>query len=499
VPRRPEEGKKNVPIKEGKMSDNRPQDELEPTENLVDGLATGHMSRDEFIKRASLLGLSSTAIGGMLAVTGKATAGDLHEARRLAGSTVNLLVPAEGAQLGVKDKMAYMKKQFGINVNMTALPVGPLNEKLLASVKQSSGTYDLISVLGFTVAGFVGAGYFTDLTPYVKKLPASYGYPSDYPKGELDYLSNFNVKKQTFGGRTPYLIPGLYAGPIILYYRTDLFKKAGLAPPRTWKQYLTVAKKLNTNGIAGNTMVAKSGDVSMFLVDWYSRFAGMGGKLMSGSPQQKNFTPHLTSPVAVAALQHMVDCVKLSTPGVLSYDFTISTDAFSAGKTAMMCMWSTIAGPVFNPKTSKVANKVAVLTTPGNTPALQGNIVRGGWGMGIPKNAKNKDGAWTILTYLCSRDWGKFEVAAHQTDPARTSVFNDPALNRKFPYLRAAGQANARARILEIANIPETFELITDAAQQFAAALSGSSSAAAACKAANDQWITVLKRGGHLK
>ena len=119
--------------------------------------------------------------------------------------------------------------------------------------------------------------------------------------------------------------------------------------------------------------------------------------------------------------------------------------------------------------------------------------------MGIPKNAKNKDGAWTILTYLCSRDWGKFEVAAHQTDPARNSVFNDPALNRKFPYLRAAGQANARARILEIANIPETFELITDAAQQFAAALSGSSSAAAACKAANDQWITVLKRGGHLK
>ena len=46
---------------------------------------------------------------------------------------------------------------------------------------------------------------------------------------------------------------------------------------------------------------------------------------------------------------------------------------------------------------------------------------------------------------------------------------------------------------------PETFELITDAAQQFAGALSGSSSAAAACKAANDQWIQVLKRGGHLK
>ena len=37
--------------------------------------------------------------------------------------------------------------------------------------------------------------------------------------------------------------------------------------------------------------------------------------------------------------------------------------------------------------------------------------------------------------------WGKFEVSAHQTDPARNSVFYDPALNKKFPYLEPqAGQ-----------------------------------------------------------
>ena len=111
----------------------------------------------------------------------------------------------------------------------------------------------------------------------------------------------------------------------------------------------------------------------------------------------------------------------------------------------------------------------------------------------------NKAGAWTILTYLCSRQWGLYEVAAHQTDPTRNSVFNSAALNRKYPYLRAAGLANARARILEIANIPETFELITDAAVEFSAALNGSATAAQACKKANDKWISVLKRGGHLK
>jgi len=464
---------------------------------FADALASGELSRRELIQRGTALGIGAAGIGGMLVAAGKADASDVRVAQGLAGGTVNLLIPAEGAQLGVQDKIADMKKKLGVTVKMTALAVGPLNEKLAQSVKLKKGNYDAISVLGFTVAQFVGGGNFMPLNSLVKKLPASYGFPKDFAPTELKYTGYFNTKTQTFGGPTLYLIPGLYAGPIIMYYRKDLLSKAGVAVPTTWDEYLAAAQKLNSGGIAGNTMVAKSGDVSMFLVDWYSRFKGMGGKLMSGSPAAKNFTPQLTSPEGVAALQNMVDCAKASTPAVLSYDFTASTNAFSAGKTAMMCMWSTIAGPIYNPKSSKVAGNVGVALTPG-TGANRGRIVRGGWGIGIPKNSQNKDGAWAVIAYLTSKAWGKYEVAAHQTDPTRNSVFNDPALNKKFPYLKTAGQANAQAQILEIANIPETFELITDASQQFAAALAGSASAADAAKAANDSWVTVLKRGGHL-
>jgi multiple sugar transport system substrate-binding protein len=283
---------------------------------------------------------------------------------------------------------------------------------------------------------------------------------------------------------------------VVLYYRKDLFKAAGLRPPTTWSGYLNAAKKLNTGGVAGNSMILKSGDVSMFLCDWYTRFVNMGGILMSGSPQTKNYTPRLTSRTAVAALQHMVDCVQYASPGVQSYDFTVSTDAFSAGKTAMMMIWSTIAGPVYNPKASKVANKVGVAVPP-----VRGQAVRGGWGMGIPKNAPagNKDAAWTVITYLTSKEWERYQTLKYQTDPTRDSTFFNPALNKKLPYLATAGREFQKARILEIANIPETFELITIAAQEFPAALSGSASAAEACKSANDKWIAVLKRGGHLK
>ena len=127
--------------------------------------------------------------------------------------------------------------------------------------------------------------------------------------------------------------------------------------------------------------------------------------------------------------------------------------------------------------------------------------MRGGWGMGIPKNApaENKEAAWTVIAYLTSKEWERYQTLKYQTDPTRNSTFFSPAMNKPLPYLSTAGRVFQKARILEIANIPETFELITIAAQEFPAALTGRSSAAEACKSANDKWIAVLKRGGHLR
>lgn len=459
------------------------------TMDTIEELVRGRISRQEFVKRATLLGFSASTIGAMLAAAGKA---DAAAGRAFAGTTVSALVVAEGDEKGVMDKVGTIKERFGIDLKVTALPVGPLIQKTSVNVKAPTSSFDIIQVLGFTVSQFVGGGFFEPLNSYLKKAPPGYDFPGDFPRGQLEYVGYYDIKRQRFGGKTLYLIPGLHAGSVILFYRKDLLKQAGLTPPITWGQYLQAAKKLNTGGVAGNSMIAKSGDVSMFLVDWFTRFVNMGGKLMSGSPQQKTFRPRLTSKEAVAALDHMVKCVAYASSGVLSYDFTASVNAFSAGKTAMMLMWSTIAGPVYNPKTSKVAKKVGV-----SIPPAGGKAVRGGWGIGIPKNAKNKDAAWTVITYLTSKEWERYQTAKYQTDPSRKSTFK--ALAKQLPYLPVAGQEIERAQILEIAVIPETFEMITAAAEEFSSALNGSSSAADACKKANDRWVEILKRGGHLK
>jgi multiple sugar transport system substrate-binding protein len=465
------------------------------TMDAIEELVTGSMGRDEFIKRLTYLGFTTSAIGGMLAAAGKAGAGVdrlYSEARPYQGATVRILVVAEGDDKGVRDKIPTIKKRFGIDVKMTALPVGPLLEKANQNLKAPTSSFEIIQVLGFSVSQMVGGGFFEPLNNYVRKAPAGYDFPKDFPPGQLKYVGYYNTKKQQFGGQTLYLIPGLHAGSVILFYRKDLFREAGLRAPRTWPGYLQIARRLHGDGVAGNSMIAKSGDVSMFLVDWYTRFVNMGGKLTSGSPQAKTFRPRLTSPQAVAALQHMVDCVEVASDGVLSYDFTLSVDAFASGRTAMMLMWSTIGGPVYSPKTSKVAGKVDVAV-----PAGPGKAVRGGWGIGIPKNARNKDAAWQVIAYLTSKEWDRYQAATYQTDPNRRSTFR--ALAGRYPHLTVAGKEIERAQILEIASVPETFEMITAAAEEFSAALNGSSSAAAACRKANDRWTQILKRGGHLR
>ncbi|RDI73756.1 Bacterial extracellular solute-binding protein [Gaiella occulta] len=465
--------------------------------DAVEGVASGQLSRSDFLRRAGMLGLSAATIGAVLAAAGKATAADLVDARAFAGDTVRMLIVAEGDEKGIKDKTPAFEKATGIKLQTTALPVGPLLEKANQSIKAPDATYDVIMVLGFAVSQMVGGGFFTPLNEYVKKAPANWSF-SDFPKGQLNYVGYFSPSKKSFGGSTLYLVPGLHGGSVIFFYRKDLLEAAGLAVPKTWAQYLAAARKLNAGGVAGNSMIAKSGDVSMFLVDWYTRFTTSGGKLMTGSPATKNFSPRLNSPAAVAALQHMVDCTEAASDGVLSYDFTASVDAFSAGKTAMMLLWSTIAGPLFNPKSSKVAAKTGVALNPG-VGANRGRAVRGGWGLGIPKNSKVKDAAWTTIAYFTSKAYEQYQTGTYQTDPSRKSTYAAPALVKKLPYLPTAGAVFDRATILEIARVPETFEMITAASEEFAGALSGSTSAKEACAKANDRWTKILKRGGHLK
>jgi ABC-type glycerol-3-phosphate transport system substrate-binding protein len=165
---------------------------------------------------------------------------------------------------------------------------------------------------------------------------------------------------------------------------------------------------------------------------------------------------------------------------------------------ALWPAWATIAGALYGPD-SGVKDTVAVAQMPAEDGNPRG--IRGGWGLGIPKNLsqERKDCAWHILTYITSKDFEKHQVMTYQTDPNRLSTATDAEVVAALPYIPEAVKAIESAQILEIANIPETFEIAGLVAEQINLALVGSQDAATAMANAQAAGTAVLQRAGHQK
>ncbi len=492
------------------------------TEAIRDVLA-GRISRRQFVRRATILGMSGGAIAAVVAACAgptKSTAPSVAPAStaptsapasaeptaaafdpmRYAGQKVRIaLVDGERDEMGLKDKIGDIKTAMGIDVELTTMALGALLESNNQNLRAPESAFDIVHVLGFSVAGTVGADLFQELTPWVSdpaRTPADYDL-EDFPQGVRDYTGYFDVASVEFGGDKLYLIPGIHSGSCILFYRKDLLDAASVAVPTNWEDYLAAAEKLTSGDVAGNSMIGAN-DVSLFLVDWYTRFITMGGTFTTGSKADKTLQTNFTSAESVRALQHMIDCVPFAPAAVTSYGFTEGLDAFISGKVAMMLFWSTIGGGVYG-----ADSPVAATTETAVMPADAGQApraIRGGWGLGIPKNLpdSNKDVAWHLMTYLTSAAFEKYQVGTYQTDPNRASTFIDPELVSKLPHLPIAGEATASAQILEVANIPETFAIVGEAAREFNLALAGTQDAATACQKAQDASLAILRTGGHL-
>jgi ABC-type glycerol-3-phosphate transport system substrate-binding protein len=486
----------------------RPELHQDAVFEAIDGVASGRLSRRQFMERAAVLGLSASAIGSILAnrafagTRGGESAG-AFDPMAYKGATVKIIVTGgEKDERGLQDKKGEIKKRFGINLDVTALQLGPLIEKEIANEKAKQSAYDIIEVLGFLVPGQVGPGYFERLNPYLSnpsKTPANFNL-HDFPIDALNNTGYFNLKTKQYGhSKDLYLLPGIHSGSVIYFYRKDLFKKAGLKPAKTWADYMRAAKKLNSGDVAGSSMVGAN-DFSLATVDWFTRFLTIGGKLTSGSPKTKNFTPHVNSKQGVQALQMLIDLLPYSPKNVTSYGFNEETDAFATGKVAQMVLWSTIAGPVFNPKTSKVADKVGVDLVPAN-PGQKHTAIRGGWGLGIPKNIsqERKDAAWRVMTYICSPEFDQYQTLTYNSDPNRSSTYVNPRMVKALPYLPVAGKAQNNATIIDTSQIPEFFSLNDTMNREFNAALLKQQSAKEACDKVNAAWTKVFKSSGYLK
>jgi len=124
------------------------------------------------------------------------------------------------------DKIAadWNKTHPNVQVKAVALTNGaPATTKLLTAIKAGNGAPDVMSTEYYNLPLLVSQNALAD----VSKEGAS-SLESTYSKSTWDAV--------TLGGHAVYGLPG-DIGPMMFYYRKDVFKKLGLSVPTTWDEY----------------------------------------------------------------------------------------------------------------------------------------------------------------------------------------------------------------------------------------------------------------------
>jgi N,N'-diacetylchitobiose transport system substrate-binding protein len=193
-----------------------------------------------------------------------------------------------------------------------------------------------------------------------------------------------------------------YAGVRAIFYRTDWFTEAGVQPPTSWDELITVAKAVQAKR-PGTYGIAVPGNSEL---PFYSFLWGAGGEIATGSGT--NWRSGYTAPEARKAVTFWTGLVtthKLAPPAAAAWNEVDARTQFARGRAAMAFAgsWQRAAMLKDNPDLAKVMGTVPI-PGPDGQPAP---AFAGGSDLAIWADSKAKDAAWDYLTTLMTKQNNK--------------------------------------------------------------------------------------------
>ncbi|MEV0398695.1 ABC transporter substrate-binding protein [Actinoallomurus sp. NPDC050550] len=237
----------------------------------------------------------------------------------------------------------------------------------------------------------------------------------------------------------------LYAAPWktdsgLLYYRKDLLDKAGItAPPKTWAEMQQDCAKLKGNNCYAGQFEKYEG----LTVNFSEAVESAGGVVVG-----EDGKPNVNTPEAKQGLNFLVNGFKsgMIPKEAISYKEEESRRAFEKGNLVFLRNWPYQYALSNKKGDSKVVGKFAVAPVPGLSGP--GSPTLGGHNLAISKFAQNKATALDFIKYLTSEQTERANLIASSEAPTLASLYDDPELQKKFPYLPTlkASLQNAKPR-----------------------------------------------------
>ncbi len=384
-----------------------------------------------------------------------------------------------------------------IKLNWVVLEENVLRQRLTTDIATQGGQFDVLTIGMYEAALWGAKGWLEPMTD----LPANYDLDDVFP----------SVREGLSAKGTLYALP-FYAESSMTYYRTDLFKAAGLTMPErpTWEQMAEFAAKLNDPGKEqyGICLRGKAGwGENMALITTIAN--SYGGRWFD-----EKWQPQFNTEPWKKALSFYVETMKKSgPPGASSNGFNENLALFNSGKCAM---WvdASVAGSFVTDKTqSKVADSVGFTYAPHQV-TDKGSAWLYSWSLGIPTSSKEKPAAKAFAAWATSKEYA--ELVAKTDGPA-----NVPPGTRKSTYtdayIKAAPFATITLESLKVADpskptlqpvpyvgiqlvtIPEFQGIGTSVGKLFSAALTGQTTPDQALAAAQTSTERDMKRAGYPK
>lgn len=237
----------------------------------------------------------------------------------------------------------------------------------------------------------------------------------------------------------------LYAAPWktdagLLYYRKDLLTKAGIsAPPKTWDEL-----KADCGKIKGVGCYAGQFDKYEGLTCNFSEAVDSAGGVVVDDQGK----PNVNTPQAKQGLDFLTQGFKsgLIPKEAITYKEEDARRAFEKGNLVFLRQWPYQWALSNKKDSSKVAGKFDVAPLPGMTGP--GAPTLGGHNLAISEFTKNKATALDFIKFLTSEKTERANLLASSEAPTLDSLYGDPELQKKFPYLPVlkASILNAKPR-----------------------------------------------------
>jgi len=331
--------------------------------------------------------------------------------------------------------------------------------------------FDVISMDVIWVQEFARAGWIRDLS-------------SVFGQEEMADFFPGPIRAVTYKGRV-FAIPW-YIDAGILYYRKDLLEKYGLLPPKTWYQLVDIASTIikKERGIYGFIWQGKQYEGLVCNVLEY--MWGNGGGVF------KDGRLSIYSKENIEALRFIRDLIfkyKVSPRLVTTATEEVTRHIFGKGRAVFMRNWP-YAWHIFEREGSVVKGKIGICPLP-SFPGFQSASVLGGWQLGINRYSKHPKEAEKLVKFLTSPYAQKALALSIGYKPPRRSLYCDPELIEKSPFIARLYNIFLRARPRPVT--PYYMMIAQIMQPEFSAVISGIKEPKAALRSINRQIDYLLR------